>query len=1053
MNDEHKTKVQLIEELAEARKQIAMIGGAHSGTKEETPDTAKGRPTATAPVLDPTNLEIRAKSDQFKELRVATHVQTQPAQSPVARRSPVPVAVALGLLVAATMIYTLVTGDRTSVRYAPLVDAAMEIKLQAALGHLWFEEVNSGDRQEDIAVVWEFLDRSAWYARAMLEGSENSEGVFVPLRDPVLRGEILEVLEKISDFRAIAEERLAAQDESGIGSKIDQRFDSVFEDFLRQADDVETSLQEAMAKNQRVFRVVQSLLISLCLALSVIVGIVFSRYERRRTLDTEALRESEAKYRRVSDNSPAALYQFMISPDGTWSIPYASDRLMDIFGIPPEDVMKDPLALLGLVHPEDQEMFREGLMESTGPLDTSPLTFRCLKDGEVIWVEARGMPTPLMDGGLLLDGLLLDITARKQAEDVLHESESTNRATFEQAAIGIGHVGLDGMWLRVNDRLCAIVGYTREELMNLTFQDITHRDDLDKDLANVQQMLAGEVDTYSMEKRYIRKDRSEVWINLTASLVKAASGDPQHFIAIVEDISERRKAQEFLRLKNHVFDASIAANSIADVNGNLTEINATFLRLWGYPDREEVIGRPLSDFLSNMDEATAIVTALGTVGVWEGEYTAKRGDGSTFIAHGLASVLHDMDGVLIGYQSAVEDVTARLHAEHEAGRDRAFLAAVLESITDGVVACDSGGVLTLFNQATREFHGLPEKPIPAEEWAEHYDLFLPDGETRMTMEDVPLFRALRGERVRDVEMVIVPENGELRRLLASGRVLSDANGKKIGAVVSMQDITERKQAEEEIHKLNSELEQRVLDRTAELQAVNQELEAFTYSVSHDLRAPLRHLTGYSELLQKNAGANLDEKARRHLTYISESAVRMGQLIDDLLAFSRAGRTELHKKPVDLDALVEEVINDLTPEPQAGRVVWQISPLPCVAADAVLLRAVLMNLFANALKFTRPRDEAKIQMGCTADERENTFFVRDNGVGFDMTYVAKLFGVFQRLHAMEDFEGTGVGLANVRRIIQRHGGRTWAESVLNEGATFYFTLPRPTEADNTEGKTT
>jgi|GEM_PF-1203061 len=280
-----------------------------------------------------------------------------------------------------------------------------------------------------------------------------------------------------------------------------------------------------------------------------------------------------------------------------------------------------------------------------------------------------------------------------------------------------------------------------------------------------------------------------------------------------------------------------------------------------------------------------------------------------------------------------------------------------------------------------------------------------------------------------------------------------AAGEATHFVAIERDITGRKQGEAEIRRLNDELEQRVRDRTVELQEVNQELEAFSYSVSHDLRAPLRHLTGFAELLQKNDRVKLDDQARRHLTVISESAMRMGQLIDDLLAFSRSGRTELRQAPVNLDALVQEVIQGLHSDTEGRRIVWHIAPLPDVNADANLLRMALTNLFANALKFSQPRDEATLEMGCTEHEHEHVFFIRDNGVGFDMQYVEKLFGVFQRLHGTEEFEGTGIGLANVRRIISRHGGRTWAESVLGEGATFYFSLPKPTGNKHPERKTT
>jgi light-regulated signal transduction histidine kinase (bacteriophytochrome) len=246
--------------------------------------------------------------------------------------------------------------------------------------------------------------------------------------------------------------------------------------------------------------------------------------------------------------------------------------------------------------------------------------------------------------------------------------------------------------------------------------------------------------------------------------------------------------------------------------------------------------------------------------------------------------------------------------------------------------------------------------------------------------------------------------------------------------------------------MNAELEERVKVRTSQLEAANQEWEAFSYSVSHDLRAPLRHIDGCAELLRQNPGLNLDDEDKQHLNIVTTSAKRMSKLIDDLLHFSRMGRRELRRQECDPNTMIAEVLQEMSLNSENRKIEWKIEALPKVSADPSLLKQVWANLLSNAVKYTSRRDRAEIAIGCKIDGDQFEFFIQDNGAGFDMRYADKLFGVFQRLHTSKEFEGTGIGLAHVRRIVLRHGGFTWAEGKVDEGATFYFTLPRATKSE-------
>ena len=396
-------------------------------------------------------------------------------------------------------------------------------------------------------------------------------------------------------------------------------------------------------------------------------------------------------------------------------------------------------------------------------------------------------------------------------------------------------------------------------------------------------------------------------------------------------------------------------------------------------------------------------------------------------------ICRDETGKAVRIIGTVLDLTAAKQGEAALQESEQNFRTLADFVPQMVWMCTPDGLNVYFNQRWVEYTGMTLEESYGRGWNTP---FHPND--KQAAWDAWNHAIASGDPYR-VESRLRAADGRYRWFLMRGMPLSESSGKIVKWFGTCTDIDDLKRSEEATRNLNAELEERVQQRTADLVAVNKELEAFNYAVAHDLRGPLRHIHGFAEILAEQAGPNLDDASKNHLQAIQKGAQHMARLLEDLLTLARLGRQELSKQDCGLSALVNEVVTTLQPEIKDREVEWRIAELPFVDCDPTLMKQVLFNLLANALKFTQTRERAIIEVGQTTLDGVPVFFVRDNGVGFNMKFAEKLFGLFQRLHRQEDFEGTGVGLAIVQRIIQRHGGRVWAEAELNKGASFYFTL--------------
>jgi len=671
------------------------------------------------------------------------------------------------------------------------------------------------------------------------------------------------------------------------------------------------------------------------------------------------------------------------------------------------------------------------------------------KDGSFYWVDTTIVPF-LNENGKPRQYVAIraDITERKLIEEQLrgsHREVEDLKAALDEHAI-VAMTDPQGRITYVNDKFCAISKYSREELLGQDHRIINSGYHPTEFIRNLWTTIThGKV--WHGEIKNKAKDGSFYWVDTTIVPFLNDQGKPRQYVAIRADITERKKIEEQLRTSlQEVGDLKAALDehaivAMTDAQGRITFVNDKFCEISKY-SREELLGqdhRIINSGFHSTEFIRDLWTTIAHGKVWHGEIKNKAKDGSFYWVDTTIVPFLKENGKPRQYVAIRTDITERKRNEESLRDTQARLNSTLSAGSIGTWTWDLTHDRLFADEFTARMFSLEPEAAAAGLPAEAYLRALHE-------EDRPgvvaaLERAVETCGRYDIEYRVCRPDGECSWLQARGRVEGDEAGKALHFHGAVMDITERKEAQEKVRRLNEELEQRVIQRTAELEIANKELEAFSYSVSHDLRAPLRAVDGFSQAVLEDYGEQLPEEGRHYLATIRGGAQRMGALIDDLLTFSRLSRLPLNKRSVDPKRVVRETLEELGFPIEGRAVEMRIGDLPLCQGDAALLKQLWLNLLSNALKYTRQREPAVIEVGCTPDDNEqaNVYFVRDNGAGFDMRYADKLFGVFQRLHRAEDFEGTGVGLAIVQRIVHRHGGRVWAEAALDQGATFYFTL--------------
>ncbi|HXG48002.1 MAG TPA: PAS domain S-box protein [Methylomirabilota bacterium] len=633
-----------------------------------------------------------------------------------------------------------------------------------------------------------------------------------------------------------------------------------------------------------------------------------------------------------------------------------------------------------------------------------------------------------------------DITARREAE----ASRSRLARIVEATSDLVGIATPDGRLLYINRAGCQLLGVPEQSQLVGRPMSTLHPAWANRLLTETGLPTALRDGHWQGETALLTAEGREIPVSQVLLSSRNVEGEIEFISTIIRDISDRKAAEAAVQSSERKYRELVESATdliwTLDLMGRCTFVNRAARHAYGYLP-EELIGRHFTEFTAPQHlekDREMFGRALQGEVIVNYETEHIRRDGRPLYLVCNARPVLDGQGNLVAVTGTATDITARKMAEDALRRSEASLrlAQRIGHVGSWEVDLPTGQVS--WSDETRRILGMDGTAAPAT--AEAFF-------SRIHPNDRDMVRQAAREAIASGEWhgldfrIQLPDGSE-RIVNQQALVIRDTTGRATQLVGTLQDITERKLAEEAIQKLNATLELRVARRTEQLEAANRDLEAFAYSVSHDLRAPLRAITGFIEILEENHASSFSAEARRLFSVIASSARRMDELIEDLLRLSRLGRQDLDRTLVKTREVVATVIEELAQQNLKHRLPrFEVGDLPSVFADASLLRQVFANLISNAVKFSRAVPEPRVEIQAETTPHEVIFSVRDNGVGFDMRYATKLFTVFQRLHKADEFEGTGVGLAIVHRIVTRHGGRVWVQSAPQQGAAFYFTLPR------------